>query len=110
LLLLPFSCKKDNDFIVTQQKFEFARDIKTDPATGDTLYMICIPTGFTPNGDGVDDLYCINGVSIISEGFSMKIFSRTPDLIRFCPCKVTATKKGRIAKKRLCNRARKLSC
>lgn len=44
---------------------------------------IFIPNSFTPNGDGVNDVFSIKGLGIKLEGFSMELFDRWGHLMYF---------------------------
>jgi gliding motility-associated-like protein len=44
------------------------------------ICKVYIPSGFTPNGDGLNDLFRVTGVEVISE-FNLKIFNRWGQII-----------------------------
>ncbi len=50
--------------------------IRVDPAVG--LY---VPNAFTPDGDGINDVFLAQGVGVLAEDFSMQIFNRWGELI-----------------------------
>ena len=49
--------------------------------TNDTLFAFYIPTGFTPNGDGINEIYFAKGTDIDQSSFEMEIFYRTGNQI-----------------------------
>jgi gliding motility-associated-like protein len=44
------------------------------------ICKVYVPSGFTPNGDGLNDLFRVTGVEVISE-FNLKIFNRWGQII-----------------------------
>ena len=49
--------------------------------TGDTVFYFWIPNAFTPNGDGVNDIYMPKGVGVDCSAYSFKVFSRYGNLM-----------------------------
>lgn len=84
LLLLPsiliFSCAKE-DVETFDNNIGYAHDFAIDPASGDTVYSIYIPSGFTPNGDGINELYLVSGIGIKRQFFAMKILNRYNNVV-----------------------------
>ncbi len=78
LFLLASCAKEEVDGF--DSKITFASDFKIDSLTGDTFYRIYLPNGFTPNEDGVNDLYFVIGTGFDNDNFSMKITSRENNL------------------------------
>ena len=78
MILFFLSCSKGekNDF---DNKIIYANDYETDPISGDTVYMISIPSGFSPNSDGVNDMYCAKGFGM--NNFTMKVFAGNGNMI-----------------------------
>lgn len=60
-----------------------AQDYKVDAATGDTFYRFYMASAFTPNGDGINDIYHVYGQGWNYSSFEMKIFSREGNLVYF---------------------------
>jgi gliding motility-associated-like protein len=58
-----------------------AQDFKVDAATGDTFYRFYMPSAFTPDGDGVNEIYIVYGQGWNVNTFEMKIFSREGNLV-----------------------------
>lgn len=58
-----------------------ASDFKVDAATNDTFYRFYMPSAFTPNDDGRNDLYIVYGQGWNFDEFEMKVFSREGNLI-----------------------------
>ena len=80
LLLIVFvSCGKEN-VQSFDKEITCAKDFRVN-AAGDTMYLIYLPSGFTPNGDGKNDAYSINGRLISQDGFEMRIFNRYGNLL-----------------------------
>lgn len=79
-LLLFSSCAKENvgGF---DRTIQYAQDILVDPVSGDTVYAIYMPDAFTPNGDGINDLYFVRGTGFDNSNFVMQIFNREGNLI-----------------------------
>lgn len=77
-VLFFLSCSKGekNDF---DNKIIYANDYLTDPVSGDTVYMISIPSGFTPNADGINDFYAPQGFGV--NDFVMKIFAGNGNMV-----------------------------
>jgi gliding motility-associated-like protein len=85
LLLLPlifFSCAKDETAINFDETITYATDVKVD-AAGDTVYAVYLPSGFTPNGNGVNDVYWVRGTGIDPGNYSMSIYNRLDNLIYY---------------------------
>lgn len=83
LLLLPlvfFSCAKDETTISFDEAITYAADVKVD-AAGDTVYAVYLPSGFTPNGNGVNDVYFARGIGIDPDEYSMSIYNRFDNLV-----------------------------
>ena len=40
-----------------------------------------MPTGFTPNGDGKNDVFKVEGTNLIEENFSMVIYDRWGEVV-----------------------------
>lgn len=72
-----FSCTRD-ELDGFDQEIQYGQDFEVD-AAGDTVYVLMMPNAFTPNGDGVDDMYYTVGWGIT--GFQMKIYSREGNLV-----------------------------
>jgi len=51
-------------------------DSTTDMITIIPDFMLYVPNGFTPNGDGLNDTFLARGDGIKTDGFSMRIFNR----------------------------------
>lgn len=51
-------------------------DITVNPVTG-----IYIPNAFTPDGDGINDVFRVEGAGLAEDDFSMQIFNRWGELI-----------------------------
>jgi len=79
-VLLLFSCAKE-DAVPFDQQITYAEDFVIDPATGDTVYHILLPNAFTPNSDGVNDIYRVYGYGINPDEFNMRIFDRYDNMI-----------------------------
>lgn len=60
-----------------------AADFKVDAATGDTFYRFYMPNGFTPNGNGINDIYYTPGTGIDYDNFEMRIYSRENNLVYY---------------------------
>lgn len=60
------------------QEIQYAKDFEID-AAGDTVYIFYMPNAFTPNSDGVDDLYYTVGWGV--DAFEMRIYSREGNLV-----------------------------
>lgn len=71
-LFLLASCAKE-EVEGFDSQITIAQDFKVDPATGDTFYHIYMANGFTPNGDGRNDLYYAVGIGFDYDNFSMSI-------------------------------------
>jgi len=81
-LFLFASCAKE-EVDGFDSHIKVASDFKVDPATGDTFYRFYMPNGFTPNQDGLNDIYYTPGVGFDYDDFEMKIFSRENNLIYY---------------------------
>ncbi len=53
-----------------------SKDIEITP-----VYTFYIPDAFTPNGDGINDIFNFKGINIVQEGFKLTIFDRWGILI-----------------------------
>ena len=60
------------------QDVQYAMDFKVN-AAGDTTYLLCMPSAFSPNADGLNDIYHVWGGGV--DDFSMKIFTRENNLM-----------------------------
>ena len=79
------SCKKnkvDPDSLISIQSY-----YKTDPTSGDTIFAFHIPTGFSPNGDGINEYWqpitfmldsSVYLVNVIGENGKIIFESKTP--------------------------------
>ena len=73
VIVLLASCAKEEKVQTFDAGITLATDFRTD-ATGDTTYAIFMPSGFTPNGDGVNDLFTIKSTGV--KEISLDIFNR----------------------------------
>lgn len=80
LLLLVASCSRE-ELDGFDNKIHFAHDFTIDAASGDTVYSLYMPSGFTPNDDGINDYYGVYGTGIDPSGFEMRVYSREGNLI-----------------------------
>jgi len=71
-------------------KYQVMLISKTDKGCIDTTFRILevrddfnifIPNTFTPNGDGMNDTFCVKGLGAKTEGFSMEVYNRWGELI-----------------------------
>lgn len=74
------SCAKE-EVMTFDDQISVAQDFKVDAATNDTFYRVYMPTAFTPNDDGRNDVYIIYGTGWETEGFEMRVFSREGNLV-----------------------------
>lgn len=65
---------------ITDAGIVYSVDATTNLA-GDTLFAVYILNAFTPNHDGINDVFIIKGVGISSENYRMEIFNRWDNLI-----------------------------
>jgi gliding motility-associated-like protein len=72
--MLIASCRKEEYEYFTDSDILLYQDFKTDPATGDTIYTFYIPSGFTPNGDGKNDLWQCYGDGFMENSFKVTVF------------------------------------
>jgi len=82
---LSTSCKKSNDKSNTSPTNTFADSLRktcTQPfiGPGDSSNFY-FATAFTPNGDGIDDLYRIIGTNLNFTGYLMTIYDTTGTLV-----------------------------
>jgi gliding motility-associated-like protein len=77
LISLFFSCKK-TDPPEPEQSSTHWYQLKS--GSNDTLFSYYVPTGFTPNGDGMNDLFYPKGY-FTGNLFEMKIFSRNGSVV-----------------------------
>jgi gliding motility-associated-like protein len=80
LSIIMYSCKKDeqpspNEHITGQYWY------KTNGVSKDTLFSLYIPNAFTPDGNGVNDMFSVVGRGEGITEFQMKIFDRWGQLI-----------------------------
>ncbi|MBI3510379.1 MAG: gliding motility-associated C-terminal domain-containing protein [Bacteroidetes bacterium] len=80
LFIFCTSCSK-KDVVSFDPDVITAQDFVIDPSTHDTLYRFYMPSGFSPNGDGVNDKYICKGMGIDSTSFDMKILNRVQHLM-----------------------------
>lgn len=76
------SCAKE-EVMTFDDQITIAQDYKVDVATGDTFYRFYMPSAFTPNGDGINDIYIVYGQGWNRDEFEMKIFSREGNMIYY---------------------------
>lgn len=57
------------------------KDITKKKVRIDPIYRLFIPNVFTPNGDGLNDVFNVKGIGVSEEGFLMQIFDRWGELI-----------------------------
>jgi gliding motility-associated-like protein len=76
------SCGKE-EVMTFDDQITVAQDFKVDAATNDTFYRIYMPSAFTPNEDGINDLYIVYGMGFNSDEFVMSVFSREGNLIYY---------------------------
>ena len=81
LVFLVASCAKD-DAETFDDQISVTQDYRVD-AAGDTFYRFCMPNAFTPNSDGLNDLYTVYGTGFDPDHFEMRIFSRENNLVYF---------------------------
>jgi gliding motility-associated-like protein len=74
LLSLLFSCsrKEANGF---DSEIYWAMDYKLN-AAGDTVYKVYFPSGFTPNGDNINDTYQVYSYGVDADNYTMRIHNR----------------------------------
>lgn len=82
--LLFVGCAKEevNGF---DNKIRYAQNFVIDPVSGDTTYSLVMPSGFTPNGDGLNDQYRVYGTGIDPGSFYMRIYDRYGNLVGTSP-------------------------
>lgn len=76
------SCAKE-EVSGFDSQITIAQDYKVDVATGDTFYRFYMPSAFTPDQDGVNDLYIVYGIGFSDDDFEMKIFSREGNMMYY---------------------------
>jgi gliding motility-associated-like protein len=81
-IFLFASCAKE-EVSGFDNQITIAQDYNVDAATGDTFYRFYMPSAFTPNSDGVNDIYIVYGIGFIDDDFEMKIFSREGNLMYY---------------------------
>ncbi|MBT3382728.1 MAG: gliding motility-associated C-terminal domain-containing protein [Prolixibacteraceae bacterium] len=77
------------DKIIIQTKNKYNSNKSDSPIVGDELITkrnsanknIIVPNGFSPNGDGVHDVFEVRGLEKQYPNFEMKIFNSNRDLI-----------------------------
>lgn len=74
------SCAKE-EVITFDDQISVAQDFKVDAATGDTIYRFYMPNGFTPDGNGINDLYQPYGSGFDYTRYEMRITSRENNFI-----------------------------
>ena len=82
VIVLLASCAKEENVQTFDAGITLATDFRTD-ATGDTTYAIFMPSGFTPNGDGTNDIYLVYGQGIRQDDFTLRIFNRYGNLVYY---------------------------
>lgn len=86
---LDFSEIEDEEFVVSEVNTFFGQDVKLIAVAGsgcsDTVvkhfdyfedFTIYMPNSFTPNGDGKNDVFKVEGESIVQEGFELAVYDR----------------------------------
>lgn len=68
LFVFILSCTKQK-----QEKVNYKHWYKIDAVTSDTLFSVYIANCFTPNGDGINDVFIPKGDYVLNE---MKIFDK----------------------------------
>ena len=77
VIALFFSCKKEKQYNLDEH-ITYTHWYKTRASSTDTLFSVYKPNAFTPNGDGVNDVFYPKGNFILK---SFKIFNRENNLI-----------------------------
>lgn len=80
ILLLFTSCKRE-EVEYFDSSITTAADYKIDPVSNDTFFRVFMPSAFTPNADGVNDIYLLYGQGWMNGSYSMRILSREGNLI-----------------------------
>ena len=75
------SCAKE-DVETFDDQISIAQDYRVD-AAGDTFYRFYMPNAFTPNSDGLNDLYLVYGTGFDPDHFEMRIFTRENNLVYY---------------------------
>jgi|ERR1035437_3190031 gliding motility-associated-like protein len=73
------SCKKNKvnpDSVISMKSY-----YRTDPTTGDTIFAFHIPTGFTPNGDGINETWEPKAFKLSPTGYIEDIFGKDGSVI-----------------------------
>ena len=79
LMLAMMACSK-REFIL-EEHIIYRIEAEQDTLTGDTLFAVYIPNAFTPNGDGINDLFRPIGIGFDVEDYQLAIFNRWGHLI-----------------------------
>jgi gliding motility-associated-like protein len=77
--VLFFSCKKEKQYD-PDEHITYTHWYKTMSRSADTLFSVYIPNAFTPNGDGINDVFFPRG-RFTGNYFSLKIFDRNGEVL-----------------------------
>jgi gliding motility-associated-like protein len=72
------SPKQTSDYCVTgtNDNFCFATACASIEVNSSANREFSFPSAFTPNGDGINDIFCLQGWNVCNDSFTIKIFDR----------------------------------